>query len=123
MIQESDLRFVKNRSRAFPECTSFQVLCNLKRECFIDSDLEHLLYGYGNRPNVKLAVFGLITSIPAIGGSTFDPLREFSERTNLSPEEAFEHAFRAVFGAMDGLEAFVRYSRYPNITVHPLAVW
>ena len=107
----------------FPECPSFQVLCNLKRECFIDSDLEHLLYGYGNRPNVKLAVFGLITSMPDIGGPPFDPLREFTERSDLSPEESFESAFRGVFGGMDGLEGFARYSRYPNITVHPLAVY
>ena len=48
----------------FPECPSFQILCNLKRECFVDDDLEHLLYGYGTRPNVPLGVFGLITSMP-----------------------------------------------------------
>jgi hypothetical protein len=101
--------FMPNRInfRIYPflECPSFQVLCNLKRECFIDSDLEHLLYGYGNRPNVRLAVFGLITSMPAIAGPPFDPLREFSERTDLSNEEVFESAFRGVFGGMDGLEA------------------
>jgi hypothetical protein len=34
----------------FDECPSFQVICNLKRGCFVDQDLEHLLYGYGNRP-------------------------------------------------------------------------
>lgn len=107
----------------FPKCPSFQLLCNLKRECFIDSDLEHLLYGYGNRPNVKLAVFGLITSIPAIGGPSFDPLSEFNERTDLSEQETWERAFRGVFGGMEGLEAFARYSRYPNITIHPLAVY
>ena len=107
----------------FSECPSFQVLCNLKRECFIDSDLEHLLYGYGNRPNVKLSAFGLITSIPASDESAFDPLAEFAERTDLSRQETWEKAFRGVFGAMDGLEAFARYSRYPNVTIHPLAVY
>jgi hypothetical protein len=29
----------------FPNAPSFQVLCNLKEKCFVDSDLEHLLYG------------------------------------------------------------------------------
>lgn len=107
----------------FPECPSFQVLCNLKRECFVDSDLEHLLYGYGNQPNVTLAVFGLITSLPRQGDLLFDPMREFKERSDLSPQEAFESAFRGVFIGMEGLESFVRYSRYPNVTVHPIAVY
>jgi len=107
----------------FPQCPSFQVLCNLKRECFVDSDLEHLLYGYGNRPNVPLAVFGLITSKPMPGNLPFEPLKEFQGRSDLSDAESFENAFRAVFGGMDGLEAFARYSRYPNVTVHPIAVY
>jgi hypothetical protein len=107
----------------FPECPSFQVLCNLKRECFVDSDLEHLLYGYGNRPNVTLAVFGLITSLPVAGDPRFDPMSEFNERADLSPEESFEVGFRGVFKGMEGMEAFVRYSRYPNVTIHPIAVY
>jgi hypothetical protein len=107
----------------FASCPSFHVLCNLKRDCFVDSDLEHLLYGYGNRPNVRLAVFGLITSLPQEGESTFDPMREFETNTPLPERVAFEKAFRAMFGGMEGLESFVRYSRYPNVTVHPIAVY
>jgi hypothetical protein len=107
----------------FPECSSFQVLCNLKRDCFVDSDLEHLLYGYGNRPNVTLAVFGLITSLPPVGDPRFDAMREFKERADLSPEESFEVGFRGLFAGMDGMEAFARYSRYPNVTIHPIAVY
>lgn len=107
----------------FPDCPSFQVLCNLKRECFVDSDLEHLLYGYGNRPNVPLAVFGLITSLPPQGDLPFDPMSEFTQRAELSPQEIFESAFRGVFIGMEGLESFVRYSRYPNVTIHPIAVY
>ena len=107
----------------FPECPSFQVLCNLKRECFVDSDLEHLLYGYGNRPNVPLAVFGLITSLPPHGDLPFDPMSEFKQGGELSPQEVFESAFRGVFIGMEGLESFVRYSRYPNVTIHPIAVY
>jgi hypothetical protein len=70
----------------FPNCPSFQVLCNLKSECFLDSDLEHLLYGYGNRPNVPLAVFGLITSIPDKAKPTFDPMKEFEMTSERSDE-------------------------------------
>jgi hypothetical protein len=107
----------------FPDSPSFQVLCNLKRECFVDSDLEHLLYGYGNRPNVPLAVFGLITSLPPRGDLPFDPMSEFTSSAELSPQEIFESAFRNVFIGMDGMESFVRYSRYPNVTIHPIAVY
>jgi len=107
----------------FPACPSFQVLCNLKRECFVDADLEHLLYGYGNRPNVPLAVFGLITSLPSEHGDSFDPMREFEEDPTLSERASFEKGFRRVFGGMEGMEALVRYSRYPNVTVHPIAVY
>jgi hypothetical protein len=107
----------------FPECPSFQVLCNLKRDCFVDSDLEHLLYGYGNRPNVPLAVFGLITSLPPESDAAFDPMKEFKEGSALSEKAAFEKGFRGVFVGMEGLEAMMRYSRYPNVTVHPIAVY
>jgi hypothetical protein len=108
----------------FSNCPSFQVLCNLKRECFVDSNLEHLLYGYGSRPNVRLAVFGLITSIPAPEGTPiFDLLDEFKDETLLTPNQVLEAAFRRVFMALDDVEAFVRYSRYPNVTIHPIAVY
>lgn len=107
----------------FPNCPSFQVMCNLKRDCFVDSDLEHLLYGYGNRPNVPLAVFGLVTSLPADSVPGFDPMKEFETDVRLPERVAFEKAFRAIFGGMEGIEAIVRYSRYPNVTVHPIAVY
>jgi hypothetical protein len=105
----------------FEQTPSFQVLCNLKRDCFVDQNLEHLLYGYGNRPNVPLAVFGLITSIPPKDKSSFNPMMEFN--SNNSQDVAFEQGFREIFGAMEQFESFLRYSRYPNITIHPIAVF
>jgi hypothetical protein len=107
----------------FSNCPSFQVLCNLKRECFVDDDLEHLLFGYGNRPNVSMAVFGLITSMPSSEPNAFDPMQEFADSPSLSEKAGFEKGFRSMFGAMEEMEGFVRYSRYPNITVHPIAVY
>ena len=105
----------------FENSPSFQILCNLKRDCFVDQNLEHLLYGYGNRPNVPLAVFGLITFIPPKEKPTFNPVAEFDN--NNSPDVAFEKGFREIFGAMEQFESFVRFSRYPNITIHPIAVF
>ena len=114
----------------FDSAPSFQILCNLKRECFVDEDLQHLLYGYGQRPNVELTVTGLITSIPPKDGYNFDPLAEFKELSDAAGSDdsdsenhkALELAFRNVFAAFEGMEDFVRYSRYPNVTVHPIAV-
>ena len=107
----------------FSSCPSFQVLCNLKRDCFLDSDLEHLLYGYGNRPNVPLAVFGLITSLPPKEQPAFNPMKEFEDDPELGKSAAFEQGFRGIFSGMEGMEAIVRFSRYPNVTVHPIAVY
>ena len=105
----------------FDYMPSFQVLCNLKRDCFVDQNLEHLLYGYGNRPNVSLTVFGLITSLPPKEKDAFNLMADIDDEN--SPEAAFEKAFREMFDAMETFESFVRFSRYPNITIHPIAVF
>lgn len=111
--------------RVFPyrELPSFQVICNLKRECFVDADLSHLLYGYGTRPSVPLEVFGLVTSIPSRSGTEFDPMLEFSQSAELAEKAAFEKGFRTVFDGMEGMESLARFSRYPNVFVHPIAVY
>jgi hypothetical protein len=53
----------------------------------------------------------------------FDPLSEFENQEEMTKEMSFEKAMRAMFDAMEGLEEFSKYSRYPNITVHPIAVF
>ena len=105
----------------FEACPSFQILANLKRDCFVDQDLEHLLYGFGPRPNIHLSIFGLITSLPPKGEHPFDPLKEFQESSAPDDKAQLELGFRQLFGGLDELEDFVRYSRYPNVTVHPIA--
>lgn len=107
----------------FTECPTFQILCNLKRESFVDQDFDHLLYGYGNQPNIPLTIFGLITSIPEKNGIVFDPMSEFKNCENVTGEANIEEAFRNLFIAINSLENFTRYSRYPNITIHPIAVF
>lgn len=103
----------------------FQVLANLKRDCFVDGDLENVLFAYSTRPNVKLTVLGLITSMPEPSGDLFDPMREFEEQDGGTPsgDTSFEKGFRDVFRGLEGLERLVRFSRFPNVTVHPLAVY
>jgi hypothetical protein len=107
----------------FANCPKFQVICNMKRECFLDQDLEHLLYGYGNRPNLPLTVLGLITSAPPEGPHPFDPMTEFEGMVETSDKIIFEKIFRSLFNVMGEIESFVKFTRYPNVTVHPLAVF
>jgi hypothetical protein len=68
-------------------------------------------------------VLGLITSLPPKDDDDFDPMREFEVDTDLADRVAFERGLRALFSGMDGLESFVRFSRYPNIILHPIAVY
>jgi hypothetical protein len=109
----------------FEGLPQFQILGNLKRESFVDADLGNLLFAYGTRPNVTLTVTSLITSLPSEGGETFDPMAEFEEAAEGALGEAveFEKAFRGLFGGMEGLEALSRFSRYPNVTIYPLAMY
>jgi hypothetical protein len=110
----------------FEAIPSFQVICNLKRDSFVDADLGNLLFAYGTRPNVRLTVFGLVTAAPRPEGHAFDPMSEFADIPEGHEEEelkGFERGFRELFAALEGMEAFGRFSRYPTVTVYPLAVY
>lgn len=120
--------FMKDRIllRVYPDEGSpgLQVLANLKRGCFVDGEVDTYLQSYGYRPNVQLTVLGLVTSLPREEGHVFDPMSEFEIREdNLTDQEVFERAFRRVFDGFDGMYDFVRYSRHPNLTIQPLAVY
>jgi hypothetical protein len=108
----------------FNEFPHLQILSNLKREFFVDTDIENILFAYSSRPNIKLEVFGLITSMPSLDQERFDLDKEYSffgER--ITDEVSFEKGFRAIFDSMESFEKFVRFSRYPNITVYPIAIY
>jgi hypothetical protein len=108
----------------FEELSTFQVLGNLKREAFADADLGNLLFAYGSRPNLKLTMSGLITSMPPQEGDAFNAMAEFDHLAADQQEDVvFERGFRGLFDGMEGLEKLSRFSRYPNITVYPLAVY
>jgi hypothetical protein len=109
----------------FEHLPSFQVLGNLKRDAFVDADLGNLLFAYGTRPNVMLTVFGLVTSLPGPDEGSFDPMAEFETDSegDVPDEVAFERAFRGLFEGVGGFESLGRFSRYPNATLYPLAVY
>ncbi|MFN8225067.1 MAG: hypothetical protein U0R50_17680 [Gaiellales bacterium] len=111
----------------FEDEPAHHVVAALKRDCFVDSDIENLLLVYGTRPNVKLTVFGLVTSVPNEIGTRFDPMVEYpddddNEENDDTPAD-FERVFRGMFGGMEGIGEFATPNRYPRITIFPIAIY
>lgn len=108
----------------FEEFLPFYMLSSLKRHCFIDTDVDNFIYSYGTRPNLKLTVLGLITSLP-------DPdviLPEFSQKfehskISVSDQLVLEKAFAQIFDGLQGVEGFFSFSHFPNVTLYPIAVY
>ncbi|WKN43572.1 DUF6414 family protein [Tunicatimonas pelagia] len=117
--------FLPNRInfRFYPydQIPQFEILSNLKRENFVETDIENIIFSFGSRPNLKMTIFGMITSLPSENQDLFDPLSDKEDATEESI--AFENAFRGVFRGFEGFEQFVRYSSYPRITTTPLAIY
>lgn len=126
----------------FESSPEFQVIANLKRDSFVGCNVDDLLFAYGQEPNVKLTMTGLVTAQPPEDQEElFDTLQQYEEGSDrldtveetvgdMEEEEddtvrrqEFEAAFRRVFTALSGLEDFSRFSRYPNVTLFPLAVY
>lgn len=105
----------------FDELPSFEILSNLKREHFVETDIENIIFSFGSRPNLKMTVFGMVTSLPKENEELFDPLKD--DQDNKEDSIVFEKGFRGVFRGFEGFEQFVRYSSYPRITLNPLAVY
>lgn len=105
----------------FEQIPNFEILSNLKRENFVETDIENIIFSFGSRPNLKLTIFGMITSLPSENEQLFDPLEGSNDETDESI--VFENAFRGVFRGFEGFEQFVRYSSFPRITTTPLAIY
>jgi hypothetical protein len=110
----------------FDDLNTFHIKANLKHECFVDGDVRAVDFAYGGRPNVRLTILGLVTSIPCEGDHPFDPMAEFKGHKSEDNENdpiGFEAAMRGLFRGFEGMEKFGKFDRYPNITVYPLAVF
>lgn len=109
----------------FEQNSDFEVLSNLKRDYFVDTDLENVMFAYGTRPNILLTVFGLITSVPSKDGKLFDPMEghEIQQGPDDGEKGQFETAFRQVFRSFESFEQLVRFSQYPKVTIYPIAVY
>jgi hypothetical protein len=110
----------------FETVPEFHILANLKRSLFGDGDVENALFAYGKRPNIRLTLFGLVTSMPKADGEAFDPLKEFRDSSTDGPEpeaRALERGFRSAFGGLHAFEELMRHQRWPNIAIYPIAVY
>jgi len=125
-VDSFNSRQIHLRIYPYGESPPFQLLANLKRSCFVDPDLDHVLFSYGKRPTVKLGVFGLVTSAPPADGHPFNAMAEFSALATDQPiPEAIglERSFRTAFEGMDVMDRLMRFSRYPTVTLLPIAVF
>ncbi|MDD9177110.1 hypothetical protein PVK63_19770 [Aliivibrio sp. S2TY2] len=110
----------------FSDMENFHIMSNVKREFFLEQDIESVHFLYGSVPTIKVSLLGVITAIPKKDSITFEPLKEFDTETiDEEGNEALsvENGFRGVFRGFDGLEAMVRTCRYPRIMVQPIAIY
>lgn len=105
----------------FPE---FQIVSNLKKQFLVNGTFENIIYTYGSRPNIKLTIFGIITSCPQEIDERTNPSDEFkfTDELELSVEKIYERAFRGVFSAIEGLEKFFEVY-HPKVSVSPIGIY
>jgi hypothetical protein len=105
----------------FQRNPEFSILANLKRDCFVDSDLENIMFAYGMLPSVSLTLFGLVTDLPPKDGRVFNPADVLTSLT--SGQRQLEQGFWQVFKSLEELEIHTRFSVYPSVTLYPIAVY
>lgn len=105
----------------FPE---FQIVSNLKKQFLVNGTFENIIYTYGSRPNIKLTIFGIITSCPQEIDERAKPSDEFkfTDEKELSVEKVYEKAFQGVFSAIEGLEKFFEVY-HPKVSVSPIGIY
>lgn len=103
----------------------FQILAHLKEKSLVDGNLESIIYTYGSRPNVKISVFGIITSCPTLEDKRVNPADEFVllDEQEMKPEQVFDKAFRHLFTTFEGFDKFFHLPTYPKIAISPIAVY
>ncbi|WP_339886137.1 DUF6414 family protein [Polaribacter vadi] len=113
------------RLAPFDVFNDFQILANLKSEYLVNGDFDNLIYTYGSRPNIKLSIFGIITSCPQKEDIRVDLNDEYIgyEENEMKDEDIFIKAFRGVFSSFENLEKFFFVPSYPKISVSPIAIY
>lgn len=106
----------------FPE---FQILSNLKSEYLVNGDFENVIFTYGSRPNIKLTLFGIITSCPQKNDIRVDLNDEFNyyEDHELTEAVSYDKVFRNVFSTFENFEKFFFVPNYPKIAISPIGIY
>jgi hypothetical protein len=107
---------------SFPE---FQILANLKSQFLVNGDFENVIFTYGSRPNIKLSVFGVITSCPQeqdVRVNLNDEYLAYDE-DELSEEAVYDKVFRNVFASFENFEKFFFVPSYPKIAISPIGIY
>ncbi|MFE7088518.1 DUF6414 family protein [Sphingobacterium spiritivorum] len=113
------------RLAPFDIFNDFQILANLKNEYLVNGSFDDIIYTYGSRPNIKLSVFGIITSCPQKKDNRKDLNDEYLgyDDSELEDSELFIKAFRNVFSSFQGFEKFFFVPSYPKISISPIAIY
>ncbi len=105
----------------------FQIIANLKRDCFIDSTIDNTFFSYSSIPSIPLSIFGLVTNIASNSPSKFSPYENDVDSEHEIPGEImdalFEAPMRNMFSALSNVEKLFLFGKYPSITIHPIAVY
>jgi len=106
----------------FESLCEFKIISNLKTECYVDKDPNNVLFHYGSRPNVRLTVFGLVTSVPSKPSNNNSDNSKTANSSNDGTKQISE-VFDQIFDMIAPLEEFGQVTHYPSVTVYPLAVY
>ena len=113
------------RLAPFDDFPEFQILSNLKSEYLVNGNFENVIFTYGSRPNIKLSVFGIITSCPRKEDIRVDLNDEYLgfEESELSEEAVYDKIFRNVFSSFENFEKFFFVPSYPKIAISPIGIY
>lgn len=113
------------RLAPFDSFSEFQILANLKSEYLVNGDFENVIFTYGSRPNIKLSVFGVITSCPQEEDVRVNLNDEYLayDDDELTEEAVYDKVFRNVFASFETFEKFFFVPSYPKIAISPIGIY
>ncbi|MDR3008219.1 MAG: hypothetical protein LBV59_09820 [Sphingobacterium sp.] len=113
------------RLAPFDIFNDFQILANLKSDYLINGNFDDIIYTYGSRPNIKLSIFGVVTSCPQKPDQRVDLNDEYIgyDNSELEDSEVFIKAFRGVFSSFEAFEKFFFVPSFPKIAVSPISIY
>lgn len=107
----------------FESFTKFRVYSNLKVECFVDPDIDNVLFHYGSKPNINLTVFGLCTSRPSGKPRTDSLFAQEDSKSVVKGGAEIVAGIQQMFSLIAPLEQVGQLAHYPSIVVYPVAVY